>query len=429
MRHIVMSALLAALWNPAVEAQRLSGRLLTSFYTWERFDTVGESSNYLRAYQGMQLEYVDRDFSLHTYVQGTTNFGNTFSTDPSVRFYNLYARWKNIGTVGEILVGRVPVYAGVGNGTIDGVLGKLRLWKGKLRMTSYVGGNVPDRQKAKFQSNIDDNFTWGGQLVAGLFDDFNLGVSYLNRRSESAAYAALRPDSLFNPVVVQVANTPRVDEYLSGDVQYRWRGSVTAYARYDHDLKLERTYRAQASLRVGVTDHLSVTGDYIYRAPRIPFNSFFSVFSYGTVREWEGGIEYAFTPALRAFTRLATVRYSDTNTTRWTIGTGTQYLSANYSFSNGYAGELSSLSAQMAYPFRDRTIIPSVALSFSRYKLSESQVSADEAWSGVVGLTVRPARSFSFDLQSQWLRNKIVKNDVRLLGRFTFWFSERVNIF
>ncbi len=197
MRHIVAFFLLAALWTPIVQAQRLSGRLLTSFYTWERFDTVGVSKNYLRAYQGAQLQFVHKDFSLHTYVQGTTNFGNTFSTDPSVRFYSLYARLKNIGNVGEIQVGRVPVYAGVGNGTIDGFLGKLRLWNGKMRIAGYGGGNVPERQKAKLHSDVDNNFARGGQLVARLIEDFSFSASCLNRRSKPRPNRAMRPAGTF----------------------------------------------------------------------------------------------------------------------------------------------------------------------------------------------------------------------------------------
>lgn len=429
MRHFVAIIFLAAVCTPVAQGQRLSGRFLTSFYTWERFDTVGVSKNYLRAYQGMQLQFVHKNFSLHTYVQGTTNFGNTFSTDPSVRFYNLYGRLKNIGNVGEIQVGRVPVYAGVGNGSIDGIVGKLRLWNGKVRLKGYGGGNVPDRQKAKLHSDIGNNFAWGGQLVSRPIDDFSIGVSYLKRRGKPEVYTALRPDPQFNSVAVEIENTPRVDEFVSGDAQYRWRGRVTTYARYDYDLKLDRTYRAQGSLRATITDRLSVTGDYVYRAPRIPFNSFFSVFTHGTVREWEGGVEYAFSPVVRAFTRIATLRYSDTNSTRWTIGANTRYASASYSFNNGYAGELNSVTAQVVYPLNNHKIMPSGAVSYSRYRLHESQSSTDDAWSGLVGVTLRLVRSFSFDLQGQWLKNKIMDNDLRLLGKFTFWFSERVNIF
>ena len=429
MQRILALLLLAAVWNPLAHGQRLSGRFLTSFYTWERFDTVGVSTHYLRGYEGLQIDFVQKDFSLHTYFQGMTNFGNAFGTDPSFRFYNLYVRWKNIGGVGEVQFGRVPFYAGAGSGTVDGAVGRLRVWHGKLQLTTYAGGNVQEQQKLKVHADVDKNFTWGGQLVARPIEDLSIGASYVNRRNEPVAYVALRPDSLFNPVPVVVSRTSRAEQLASGDARYQWRDRLTGYARYDYDMNLDRTYRSEVSLRVRVTDQVAATGDYLYRAPRIPFNSIFSVFTYGILREWEGGIEYTFTPSVHAFTRVAALRYSDTNSTRWTVGANARYASLSYSFSNGYSGELSGITAQAAYPLRSRTVIPTAAVSYARYKLSESQASSDEAVSGLVGVTFRPVRFFSFDLQGQWLRNSIVQNDLRLFGKITYWFSEPVNIF
>ena len=54
-------------------AQYVSGRVSTAVYGWEQFDTVGVSQQRVRAYQTAQLTVSHGDFSLTTFLQGSTN--------------------------------------------------------------------------------------------------------------------------------------------------------------------------------------------------------------------------------------------------------------------------------------------------------------------------------------------------------------------
>jgi len=47
----------------------------------------------------------------------------------------------------------------------------------------------------------------------------------------------------------------------------------------------------------------------------------------------------------------------------------------------------------------------------------------------LLGATVRPAGNFSFDVQGQWMKNRLYDRDMRLQVKLLYWFAERVSLF
>jgi hypothetical protein len=415
---------MCTLWGPAVQAQMFSGRLVTSFYSWEQFDTVGSSSTYMRGFQIAQLSYKSGNFSVHTYLQGAMNLSNSFGDLGRVRAYNLYARWANIGDVLDIDLGRLAIYAGVGNGTIDGALLRAKLLQNKLRVIGYWGATV-DPRFTGVQRNWHDNRAFGVQIITTAVPGLRLGVSYMNRREEREAYATLRArDTTFEAFPYYISNDSRAYELASGDAYYNYKRVFSVYGRYDYDIHFSKTGRAQGGARVNVTDALTLTGDYIYRSPRISYNSIFSAFVGNSVSELEGGVEYGFTPLIRAFARYARVSYSDAESNRWTVGVNNGYGSISYSGSDGYAGELQSVNLTGSYPVMENKLVPTLGFNFASYRLTPED-DRNNALSFLLGLIVRPTRSLWFDGQAQWLSNKIYSNDLRLQLKLTYWFAQR----
>jgi hypothetical protein len=420
--------LLITLSGQQVIAQLVNGRFVTSFYTWKKFDTVGVSNTYLRAFQTIQLSIAQGDVSLHTYLQGATNATNSFGDIGRFRFYNLFLKWANIGNVGDLSLGRQAVYAGVGNGTIDGVVAKVRLGQDKVTLTGYGGATVRS-DFTKIQKNFHDNYNVGGQLVATPVSDVRIGLSFMSRKEEREPYWTLRArDTTFTPVAYYIANESPAEEYGSVDVYFSSPRAFSMYGRYDYDFYLKKTSRGQGGARLFLSDALDLTMDFIHREPRIAFNSIFSAFTSNAVDEFEAGLEYGFTPLLRAFGKLAFVSFVDEETHRWTLGLNAGYGSVSYSGSDGYPGHLQSFNIQGAYPLFDKLIIPSLGVSYASYRLSTDN-SLDDAWTVVLGSTVRPSKSFSFDVQGQLLANKIVKHDTRLFAKLNYWFAERLSFF
>lgn len=411
----------------STNAQLVTGRFITSVQSWEQFDTVGSSRTFTRGFQSAIFDIAQGDFSLHTHFQAATMLQTKLDELPDYRMYYLYGKWRDIGGALDFSFGRLPYFAGVGTGTLDGVLTTVRALDNTLRLTVYGGANVPYDLSVGNWGPLRNNFTLGGQIVTSALTNAKIGVSYMDRRRERDPYWATRLDSLLNPFAILIIPEAAKEQYVSGDASYQW-DRVRLYGRYDYDLNYEKTQRGQIGLSVQASDKLSFSGEYIHRAPRLAYNSFFSVFNVSDVDEFEAGCDYVFHPAWRGFVRGAYVKYTDDNSLRYTAGIVHNYVGLTFRGGSGYAGELTSLSLQGAYPLLEKMLIPNAGISFVSYKLNDADTKED-ALAGSLGATVRPAQFVSVDLQVQWLKNKVVENDVRFFGRLNLWFSERLTIF
>ncbi len=428
LRSIVAFTFLVAL-SSVTNAQQVNGRFSTSVYVWEKFDTVDVSHTLARGFQTLQMEISQGDISLQTSAYGAANVSQSFGNDALVRLNNVFLKWKNIGGAVDLNVGRIPVFAGVGNGVVDGALIRARSSDDRVLLTAYGGGNVlPDLKSGGF-SNLDKRFFVGGQLVTTIIPDARLGVSYVNRHIERDSYLAVRPDSLYNPTTVLIVPDSRAQQAIGVDARYDPDGIVSGYGRYDYDLNSKRSLRGELNARVQANDRIAVTGEFLYREPYVPFNSFFSVFPVSPIREAEGGVEYAWSSSYRVYGRYAYVRYVDAVSRRMSVGLYADYGSASYSGSSGYAGVLNSFSLQGMYPLFKRMLIPTLGFSYAAYRLSEDNVQTDKMFAGSLGAVVRPVPTISADIQLQWLHNNVADRDIRLLAKLNYWFSHNLNFF
>jgi len=410
-------------------AQRVNGRFVTSFYAWQRADTVGAEHTHAFGYQTAQFDFYQKNLSLHAYLQGFDDLGFSIVGAPRVtsgtglRLYNLYLTVHDSAKTRETSFGRQTVFAGVGSGTIDGVRGRFELASGKATLIGYAGAIPPPSQKLTLIGDVGKNYMIGGQVIALPFTGARFGLSYMKRLVKQPSYDGLRLDSQENVFKTVINPEPYSEEFVGVDVSYRGSKRASFYGRYEYDLNFDRISRGQVFSRVSIIDRLAVTGEYIYRSPRIPFHSFFSIFPKNSVKELEGGVEYNVHPLWRAFGRVAKVWYIDDDTRRYSAGISGEYGIVGYSGSVGYAGKLNSVAAQFYYPLLDRSFTPSLGLSYAEYRLSWS-APVEHVVAGIIGSAVRPLRHVSFDFQLQWLNNRITKHDVRLLGQMNVWFTD-----
>jgi len=427
-KRMILLSVLAVMSVSSLHAQLVNGRFTTSFYTLERFDTVGSSRTYLRAFQSVQLSMAQGNVSLNTFLQGAVNGANDFGDNGRVRFYNLYLRWADIGRIVDLSVGRQAVYAGVGNGTIDGLMARAKFLDNRLTLTGY-GGSTVNSDYTGVQKNWHDNVHVGGQIVTTALPGARIGVSYMNRHEEVDPYWTLRArDTSFVPVPYYIANQSTAVELGSADASYSKGELFSVYGRYDYDFNFKETARGQGGVKVSVTPELALTGDVIYRRPHISYNSIFSAFTSNSTTVVDGGVEYGFSPLLRAFGKVGYVSYTDDKSMRWTAGLNAMYGSVSYTGGSGYAGELTSFSLQGAYPLFNRMLVPTLGVSYASYRLS-ADADKDNALSLLLGATVRPSKNFSFDVQGQWMKNAIYDRDMRLQVKLMYWFAERLSLF
>lgn len=404
-----------------LSAQRITGRFMTSLYGWERFDTVDVSRSILRGSQTAFIDITHSNVSLHSFFDGAGTLDSSFSESTQFNVYNLFLRVREV-LGSEIQLGRMPYFVGAGVGTMDGLLARIPVVEG-YRLTLYGGQTVlPD---LSFGGDIKERFVFGGQVLMTSIPSMRIGLSYMNRQRKPESYRGLREDANLQPIEVLIDPSVLKEQYVNADVSYH-SNVVSVYVRYDHDLNLSQLKRAQANVEVPVMENLRIAADVIHRAPTMPFNSFFSVFSVTNTTEAELGADYIM-DAVRVYARGGMVTYDEETSARFSAGVSTEYGSLSYRGTSGYAGELSSIHLSLAYPLFERQFIPSCGIGFSSYKLSEHAEKSD-VLSLSAGGVFRPMQSLSADAQMQWLSNPIYKSDVRGFVRFSFWFSEQTNI-
>jgi hypothetical protein len=121
------------------------------------------------------------------------------------------------------------------------------------------------------------------------------------------------------------------------------------------------------------------------------------------------------------------VNYTDDNSARITLGVATPYGMISYAKNFGYAGELDALSLYTNYRLLNGLFTPSFGLGYSNYKLSSTSPK-NSALYILFGTNIRPWRILSFDLQGQYLNNKIYKNDFRFFLKINYWFNTNLKV-
>jgi hypothetical protein len=423
---ILFAVLLSAALPSLLPAQTFSGRVTSAFYAFERSDTVNVTSTHARGYQAFQFDFGNENMAFHTFGQLDNDFSTRLAGDGKVRMYNFHLAWKNIAKRAEIKLGRQPVFAGAGVGTIDGAQIKVRAatW---LRLKAFGGGLLPANQRFQIIDDLDKNYMAGGQAVVAPKADLNIGLSYFNKHQRRAGYFTPRADSIGDVFTLFVEPAERA--YESASLDAAWNVKRTSfYGRSDYDMSADEFARAEFSVRSEISDKLVVNGSYTFRSPRLPWNSIFSAFDVEDNREVETGIYYRHKPSLRFYGNAAGIFYTGDESFRFTIGSDCNYGGLSFVHRSGYAGNLNGVNASIYYPLQQGKIAPSALLSWASYKLEANARARESLFSGAAGLLIRPWEVLTIDSQLQYLHNRFYSNDVRFLVRLQYWFFKKIGV-
>ena len=432
---IFLAFVLLAFFLPQTsDSQTVSGRLNTSFYSWDRLDGRILSPDefrkvtHLRGFQTIRLGVTHGDFSIRTYSQHSVDFSTNMENDPFSRIYDLHLRWRNIFDVLDLSVGRQPIYAGVGRGTIDGGSLRLNLNDGMYTAYLYAGSLVQPFQSGRIQP-WNERRMIGGQFAVRPMRGLYASVSYMDRHNKREPYIATRADTLFNPMQVLIDGDSREFQLASTDVSYQLGTTASLYGRFDYNLDDSQPQRMEFWSRVNITADLALTAEYIYREPLVPFNSIFRMFEVESNQEIEGGIEYRLYDWLTLTGRVANVMYDDDSSMRMAFGFESRYGALSYSRTDGYAGDMNSISLMAYYPIdKDRWVL-SAGGAYASYTPADFEGPSDWALSGIAGISHKVSRSFSLDVRGQYIRNRVFDYDTRIFVRINYWFFENLGIF
>lgn len=407
-----------------LSAQNINGRFSSSIYTFERFDTANASNTYIRSYQLLSLNVSKDKFTLRSYFNLENELSKKQESDPRLRFYNLYLEGRNLFNIATIKIGRQPIFRSVIGGVFDGANLDLRYKDYKL--SGFYGANVPAYQKLEVINDWKDNNIYGGNFTARFLKDFQLDLGFVNKN--------FRPDNIYtrydqgtDTIRALIESKSNQFKFASAELSYDMQGVFSLNTEYEYDLNFEKTSKVEFNGRYEQIKNLGLNVYYNYREPRIRYNSIFSVFDFGNTQEIEAGVDYKISDMFTAIGKFGYVTYNDDNSQRFTAGLNSKLGSILYRKNLGYAGEQDALSLYSSYSFMEGLLTPSVGLSFTSYKLSEN-AEKNNLVSFLAGLNYRPFRVLSFDMQGQYLSNKIYKNDFRFLFKINYWFNTNLNM-
>ena len=418
MKKIILLLFLGA--TAFISAQNINGRFSSSIYTFQRYNSEISSENYLRAYEMLNLNLNYGKVSVRSYLNFETDVMTKMDTDPRLRFYNLYLEARDLLDIATVRLGRQPIINSIAGGVYDGA--SLTLKKSDYKFNAYFGGNVPAYQKFELIENFEENFLYGGKFTTTVIPNFQVGVGYVNKSFQPQKYITERLNPDLNLIEVEIENKSNQYEFLTGEINFNQTGLVSVFTRGDYDLNFNQLSKIEFDARTEAVDRLGINVYYNYRQPKIRYNSIFAVFDYGNTHELELGADYKINNMLTVIGKFGNVQYKDENSQRVSVGLSTTYGSLNYRKTFGYAGELDAVSLFSGYTFFEGLFTPSVGLSYTSYKLNPDD-EANNITSLLVGANIRPFRMLSFDLQGQYMDNKIYKNDLRFFFKLNYWFN------
>jgi hypothetical protein len=424
MKKIILSLILISISGGFIYPQNINGRVSSSVYSLERFDTNNVSNNYLRAYELLNLNINQDKYSLRTNLDFEGDLSGDAKEVSRVRLYNLYLEGRDLFDVVTLKLGRQPIFNSIGGGVYDGA--NLDLKFEGLRLSGYYGGDVPSYQKVAL-NEWQNNYITGGKITTTAIANFQIDLSYVNKNFKPLDYYTLRLDPDNNPINVLISHNSNQFSFGSAEIFYNLKNTVNVETRYDYDFNFAKTSKFELDADYLQIDNLKLNLYYNYRDPRINYNSIFSVFNYGNTQEIEIGGDYSISKEITLTGKVGDVIYQDDNSQRITLGINTLYGTLTYLKNLGYAGEMDALSLYSAHSFLDGLLTPSAGISFTSYKLSPDDAT-NNLTSILAGLNVRPYRSLSFDIQGQYMDNKIYKNDFRFFFKINYWFNTKLGL-
>lgn len=400
--------------------QNLNGRMSSSYYLYERYYSATSKQTQLLSFQSVNLNFNKDNFSIRTYANFEHDLINEQVDDPRLRLYNLYFEGRKLFKLFTVKLGRQPIFNEVAGGLMDGL--NIDFRKNDYKLTAYYGLNVPAYQKFKISNGWNDDFIAGGKIQTSVIPNFDITLGYINKNFKPRDYWATRLDANLNPITVLIQENSNQYQFANADVVYKQEKLFTIETRYDYDLNFKETSKFEISGTYEQLGNIHLTAYYNYRQPLIRYNSIFSVFDYGNTKEYEVGADYFFDKTLWLSARVGDVEYRDAGSQRISLGVNTNYGSVNFRKTLGYEGELSALSVYSARTFFDGEFTPSVGISFTQYRLTSNDPT-NHLITVLAGFNYRPIRILSFDLQGQYMDNRIYNNDYRVFLKANYWFN------
>ena len=403
-----------------IYSQIFTGNTSSYIYNWKVQDQQWGSSSQLRWYQSLILNVKDiknPNFSIYTNTRYTKDFLSDKLYNDNLKIQYFYGEIKNIYRTLDLKFGRQYVYSGVGIGSIDGIMSKVKLKK-IADFEIYGGVPVSWYNDLKIQK-WNENRMYGFRVVPRMFLKTLFGISYTRKFNKPIPY------NIPGKYTFKKWNiTSDAMDLFGVDFYTKLSEKIDAYGRIDFDMTFNDIYRGNFYFNTPLKEKFSLSAEYYFRKPRIYSNSIFSVFAQSDNHEYWMRIYYNVKKNLNISGGIAVVEYSDDRGFRYNLNLNTEYVNIGYNRTSGYSGRLDGLTGSVNYPIRKNIWLRSGS-NIMRYRLFESLEDFKNLLSTFVGVHMIPKKSFTLDIEAQGLHNYNYTSDFRILFQSNYWFSFR----
>lgn len=393
----------------------LSGRLTSSAYSWQAREG-GSDVRHLRLYQVAMLnvgQVGGQALSLHTHFQFSGDVLDEINGRDHYRIYSAYAKWAKQSW--DVRLGRQRIFGGVGFGTIDGGRAAVQAtnW---LQVVGYAGMLAPLMPDDGI-GTWDEGHLWGGQALVDIQNTY-LTISYAERSREPLAYLGA---GRYSQVLINNDGTQY--RRLGIDARHDW-AKASIYSRVDVDADAWDVQEFEVTGEAQVSDVVTLAAEYEHRKPTLYLNSILSVFEVQDNQEAEVRATFKLNDEAKVLMRGTRSFYDGDSA--WHLGAGLIWRGAylGYTRRMGYSGDNDSFTASIQHLVNDQWTVHANG-SVASYRLYDTQVSRDRAWTGAVGARYLAQKTLSLDVEAQVLNNAFYNRDARVFVRGSYWFFKR----
>jgi hypothetical protein len=415
---LVLLSLGAAMITPrGAEAIRLQGTSSTAFYSQEvsKSGAGDDFENRTRAFERLRFDVFELgtpNLSFHGSLTARNDLSNQSLGDTRTRLYNGYLEYRPrpAGTrklCFQSRLGRQWVTAGVGTGTMDGLLVQFDRpeWGG---LTVYGGTlGIDSREELRIDSP-DDSRRIGAELR------IRPRVSETVSPEIKASFADTRRDD--------ADESRRLG--LRGAL--RFRRQLQLWTELRHDFVLDRTYGTAAGFEYfRAARYLRVWGEYNRRTAALPATSFFAFWDSKPVTQMRGGVGFGIAGPYRANlevnrTELESETANEASSTEhasaYRIVLQRNAVQLGARIESGFAGDRVGLVASATHRIGERWDLLA-DLGWQTYDWGSTDLTENHVASGIFAATFKATPTTHITGQLETLNNWDLKQDVRFLLR------------
>jgi len=368
------------------------GQAKNSLYSYE--SESEQSHTRLYQYASFNLAMADGRIQLSSSLRALSDLNETLDSDNRFRAYALHLRLRRLLGRIDLTAGRQFLHPGTVLGALDGVHGRIAVFK-SMALQLYAGTESHFSRRFKIYET-SDSFVTGATLELRRLLASSIQLLWLQKRNENETFWHLAGLNLDNDLLPET------------------RLRVQAH----YNLESEQIHRLLVSTRHSLSDRLAFNLEYKQQQPQVYANSYYTIFSPDAYRQVRAGGYFNVLSDYNINAVYQRVLFDGGEADRVLVSLANANGGIGLLYESGFAGDQLGLMFDYAYNLGSK-LTASINLDYSKYR-TEEIYEYENQLANAARLTYHLSRRWRIDVEYQWLTNRYVESDSRLLNHISY---------